>query len=110
MPKSNFICCPVISESSLLLDLQRVKPDYSPGPDGVPGCVLRYCAETLCRPLHKLCTLSFETSDFSHSCKESFVIQLHKKGSKSNVCLRTLLRLICNSVVGPFFPLANTDL
>jgi len=49
IPKSNFICCPVIRKSSLLLDLQRVKQVYSPGPDGVPGCVLRYCAETLCR-------------------------------------------------------------
>jgi len=41
IPKSNFIFCPVISKSSLLLDLQRVKPVYSPGPDGVPECVLR---------------------------------------------------------------------
>jgi len=31
-PKSNFIFCPVISESSLLLDLQRVKPTKSNHP------------------------------------------------------------------------------
>jgi len=43
-----------MSESSLLLYFQRVKPVYSPVPKGVPGCVLRYCAETLCRPLQNL--------------------------------------------------------
>lgn len=38
--KSNLIFCPTIKESSLLNDLQRVKPVYSEGPDGIPGCVL----------------------------------------------------------------------
>jgi len=85
-PKSNYIFCPVISESSLPLDLQRVKPVYFPGPDGVPGCVLRYCTETLCRLLHKLFTLSLETSDFPHRWKELFVIPLHQKGDKLNAC------------------------
>jgi len=84
IPKSNFIFCPVIRKSSLILDLQRAKPVYSPGPDEVPGCVLRDGAETLCRPLHKLFTLSLETSDFPHRWKKSFVIPLHKKGNKLN--------------------------
>jgi len=85
-PKSNFDFCPVISESSLFLDLQRVKPVYYPCPDRDHGCVLRYCADTLTRPLHKLFTLSLETSDFPHRWKESFDIPLHKKGSKLNAC------------------------
>lgn len=80
--KSNLIFCPTINESSLLNDLQRVKPVYSPGPDGIPGCVLRFCAEALCKPLLKLFTLSLESSQFPHIWKESFVIPLHKKGSK----------------------------
>jgi len=44
--KSNLIFCPTVNESSLLNDLQRVKPIYSRGPDGIPGCVLRFCAES----------------------------------------------------------------
>jgi len=40
----------------------------------------------LCVALHKLFTLSLETSDFPHRWKESFVIPLHKKGSKLNAC------------------------
>jgi len=80
--KSNLIFCPIINESSLLNDLQRVKPVYSPGPDGIPACVLRFCAEALCKPLLKLFTLSPESSQFPHIWKESFMIPLHKKGSK----------------------------
>ncbi|SPP90099.1 blast:Protein Wnt-5, partial [Drosophila guanche] len=67
-------------EGSLLHELQLVKPAFSPGPDGVTGCVLRYCAESLCGPLLKLFTLSIHSS----RRKESFIIPLHKKSSKSD--------------------------
>jgi len=60
--RSNLIFFPTSNESSLLVDLQRVKPVYSPGPDGIPDCVLRYCADALCKPLFKLFTLSLESS------------------------------------------------
>jgi len=78
------------------------------------------CAETLCRPFHKLFSLSLETSDFPHRWKESFVIPLHKKKSKLNAfnfkeisklsAIQKLLRSIKNTVVGPLFPLVATDL
>jgi len=59
--RSNLMFCPTLNESSLLVDLQRVKPVYSPGPDGIPGCVLKYCAEALCKlinPFFRILTIS----------------------------------------------------
>jgi len=57
-----------------------------PGPDGIPGCVLRYCVEALCKPLLKLHTLYLESSQFPNLWKKSFVIPLHKKSSKVEAC------------------------
>jgi len=41
--------------------------------------------------LHKLFTLSLETSDFPHKWKESFVIPLHKKEEHYNTPFTTQL-------------------
>jgi len=54
------------------------KPLYSPEPNGIQGCVLRYCAETLCRPLQEIFILSLKTCNFPHRWKGSYVIPLHK--------------------------------
>lgn len=32
----------------------RVQPVYLPGSDGIPGCVLKFYAEALCKPLLRL--------------------------------------------------------
>jgi len=76
---------PVITESSNLSDLETITPTYSPGPDGLPGCVLKFCARTICKPILQLFHLSISTSVFPTIWKDSFIIPLHKKGAKVNV-------------------------
>jgi len=71
--------------SSLLSDLETITPTYSPGPDGLPACVLKFCARTVCKPILKLFHLSISSSVFPTIWKDSFIIPLHKKGAKVNV-------------------------
>jgi len=58
------IFSPVITESSLLSELGTKMPTNSPGPDGLPGCVLKFCAPTICKPILKLFHLSISSSIF----------------------------------------------
>jgi len=83
--RANGIFSPVITESSLLGVLETITPTYSPGPDGLPGCVLKFCARTICKPILKLFNLSISSSVFPTIWKDSFIIPLHKKGAKVNV-------------------------
>jgi len=82
---ANCIFSPVITESSLLSDLETITPTYSPGPDGLSGCVLKFCARTICKPILKLFHLSISSSVFPTIWKDSFIIPLQKKGAKVNV-------------------------
>jgi len=71
-------------ESSLLRDLATTTPTYSPGPDGLRGCVLKFCASTVCKPILKLFNLSTSSSVFSTIWKDSFIFPLHKEGAKAD--------------------------
>jgi len=73
----NCMNSPAITESSLLCELKLNKPVLTP-------FVLKYCAVSLCRPLHKLFTLSIDSSSFPNLWKDSY-IPLHKKDIKCDV-------------------------
>jgi len=60
--RANCIFSPLITKSSLLSDLEIITPTYSPGPDGLPGCVFKFCARTICKPILKLFHLSISSS------------------------------------------------
>jgi len=59
--RANCIFAPVITESSLLGNLATTPPTYSPGPVGLSGCVLKFCASTTCKPILKLFSLSISS-------------------------------------------------
>lgn len=82
---SSSIRNPVIDYDSVFRSLSAVKAVYSPGPDGVPACVLTYCASSLSEPILKLFKLSLKSAAFPAIWKQSFIIPLHKKGSRSNI-------------------------
>jgi len=84
LSRANCIFTPAITKSSLLRDLATTTPTYSPGPDGLPGCVLKFCASTICKPILKLFNMSISSSVFPTIWKDSFVIPLHKKGAKAD--------------------------
>jgi hypothetical protein len=120
-PINNFntLFCPTINKTSLLNDLKSVKPVFSPGPDGVPGCVLRFCADSLLKPIFKLLDLSLSNSHFPPIWKNSFSIPPHKSGSNHDVknyrCISKLsaipkifeknftaqLTFMCKSIISP---------
>jgi len=76
---TNGIFSPVITESSLLSDLETITPTYSPGSDGLPGCVLKFCARTICKHILKLFYLSILSSVFPTIWKNSFIFALQKR-------------------------------
>jgi len=81
--RANWIFSPVITESSLLSDLETITPTYSPGPDGLPGWVLKFCARTICKPILKLFNLSISSSVFPRVRKDLlFLIFQTKKSCK----------------------------
>ena len=82
LESANCIFKPLIMESSLLNYLKALNLVFSPGPDGLPGCVLRYCAEELLRPLYNLFQLYGESCSFNDIWKASYIIPLRKKGNK----------------------------
>jgi len=48
---ANRIFTHVITESFLLRELATTTSTYSPGPGGLPGCVFKFCASTICKPI-----------------------------------------------------------
>ena len=58
---------------------------FSPGPDNIPSSVVKYCASTLLCPLMYLFNLSLKSSTFPDIWKSSYIVPLHKKGSKSDI-------------------------
>jgi len=61
------------------------KLSFSSDPDLVPSCDIKKCADALCKSLSKLFQISLRHSYFPEVWKDSFIIPLHKKGSKSDI-------------------------
>jgi len=85
LKRANCMFSFAITESSLLSDLETITPIYSPEPDGLPGCVLKFCARTICKPVLKLFHLSISSPVYPTIWKDSFIFPLQKKGAKVNV-------------------------
>lgn len=65
--------------------LTKLKPTTSYGPDGIPNCILKYCANSLVFPLTLLFNASIKAGHFPKIWKDSFIIPLFKSGKKSNI-------------------------
>jgi len=72
-------------DDDVFQNLQAVKLSFSSAPDLVPSCVIKKCADALCKLLSKLFQISLLLSYFPEVWKEAFIIPLHKKGSKSDI-------------------------
>jgi len=72
---------PVITKSSVLSGFETITPTYFHGQmDFLVVCFS--FVRTLCKPILKLFHLSISSSFFPTTCKDSFIISLHKKGAK----------------------------
>ena len=58
---------------------------YSPGPDGIPSVLLKACSDVLISPLLFLFNLSLSSHTFPNVWKLSYIVPIHKKGSRSLV-------------------------
>ena len=68
-----------------LCSLKALKLSSSPGPDSIPSCILKNCADYLFYPLFILFNKSLNISYFPDIWKESYIIRLHKSGNKNEV-------------------------
>ena len=94
--KVNYFFSPVITEEAVALKLEALPEDYSIGPDKVPPIVLKRCARAFAMPLSLLYNNSISSSSFPNLWKSSFIIPVHKKGSKTDISnYRPIAKLSC---------------
>ena len=62
--------------------LRSLKPDKTPGPDGIHPYLLHKLASSLCHTLSILFTKSLDEMNAHYTWKEGHITSLHKKGSK----------------------------
>ena len=89
---------PVITVDDVLKKLREVKADKSPGPDNIPGILLKELASELSSPLCKLFNKSLDTGVVPADWKNANVTAIHKKGEKdlaSNYRPISLTSLVC---------------
>lgn len=79
------ISFPLINTSQIVTCLKGVKFSFHSGPDGVPSCILKNCAQAFAAPLSIMFNLSIKYGYFPQLWKESYIIPLFKSGNKSNV-------------------------
>lgn len=75
----------IISRSTVLENLKSLKNTFSPGPDGIPANILKYCADNLSSPLSIIFNKSIRCGYLTPLWKESYIIPLFKSGSKIDV-------------------------
>lgn len=80
----NFTPSPV-SMLDIYTDIDKLKPKFTSGPDGVPSFFLKRCVSTLTVPLHHLFNLSLSSGKFPNFWKSSFLSVIHKSGDRSDV-------------------------
>ena len=73
-------------DTSLVAEFaSRIKSSFSAGPDNVPSFIVKSCAEELALPLSILFNLSLDSGFFPELWKKSFIIPIHKSGSRNNI-------------------------
>ena len=72
----------IITASIIFDELNKLKTDKSPGPEGWPLCIFKECSEHLSIPLSILFNKSFQSGVLPSEWKIAFVTPIHKKGSQ----------------------------
>lgn len=76
---------PIISIDIVEKFASNLTPTTSCGPDGIPAFIIKHCCTSLAQPLFKLFTFSMSAGYFPTYWKISYIIPLHKSGSKLDV-------------------------
>nr|VZI20748.1 unnamed protein product [Spirometra erinaceieuropaei] len=75
--------------------LSQIKPDKSPGPDGIPGLILKELSTELPKPLSTLFELSMRTGRLPSKWKTANLVPLHKGGSRITASSFRPISLTC---------------
>lgn len=83
-----------VSSDEFAKAVKKLKSSNSPGPDGIPACVIKKCSAQLMNPLLHIFNLSMSSAKFPTDWKSSYMFPVYKKGSKTDVrCYRGITSL-----------------
>lgn len=82
---SSDIADPIINQELVLQALYGLKVSFKAGPDSIPSYILYTFRHFLVYPLTILFNYSFQTGCFPNLWKSSYVIPIHKSGSRSEI-------------------------
>ena len=69
------------TKADIVEAIDEIRADASPGPDGIPACLLKNCKEALSYPIHIIWSQSFTSGTVPSCYKLSYISPLHKGGS-----------------------------
>ena len=79
----SFLCNLIVSRDDVIKQLDKLKPQKSPGPDSIYPRVLKECKEIISGPLADLFNESLSTGLVPDEWKVANVVPIFKKGDKS---------------------------
>ena len=62
----------------MLIMFDKKNPNKAAGPDGIHGCILKYCSISLCRPLSIIYKLIYNTGIIPVEWKSANIVPIHK--------------------------------
>ena len=75
--------------------LDSVNINKAPGPHGIHGCVLKYCSNSLCRPLAIIFRMTYNTGIIPVEWKSANIVPIHKKGDENLISNYRPISLTC---------------
>lgn len=94
------VCCSsgfIVTDSDIINASKKLKSSVSPGPDGIPTCILVKCAHLLLEPLRHIFNLSLTTGSFPSQWKRSYMFPVFKKGDRRDASNYRGITSLCSS-------------
>ena len=91
-----------IEEKDIIKETQKLKPNKSPGPDGIHPKFIKNIGETIAEPLAIIFNKSLELKCIPNQWKQARICAIFKKGNKklaSNYRPVSLTAIICKSII-----------
>lgn len=89
------------TRSEIIKLIKELKPNTSPGPDGITVKIMQILAEDIATPIMNIINIAFLTGTYPQQFKQSIVIPIHKSGNIDNVENYRPISLISN--IGKIF-------
>ncbi|XP_060801905.1 uncharacterized protein LOC132902101 [Amyelois transitella] len=73
-----------LSREDLRKKITKLDVNKGAGPDGVPPCFIKYCADALLTPLHIIFSKSITSGIFPNTWKRAHVVPIYKSGDPTS--------------------------